>query len=135
MFPEEIINKIFLYVSSDTASLLKNSEFFGKSFPFLYLNQVVPLIPTNTIQKDFYTINKSIKQNRIDNERYMLFHHFTNYKNSECISEQTNIVYIFNSIKRYRLTNIEEMEEYLEDVLIDNLDYLHNIFLRNHNLK
>jgi hypothetical protein len=128
MLPNEIINKIFLYLSSDTASVLKNSEFFGKSFPFFYLEQVGSIIPLNTIQKDFHSINQTIKQHRVDNKRYMLFHHFTNYKNIECLSEQTDIMYIFNSTRRYRLTNTDEMEEYLEDRLIDNLDYLQNIF-------
>jgi hypothetical protein len=126
--PIEIINKIFTYISSPIASIIKDSEFYGKSFPFFYLEQNNVNYPTNNIQWDYIQINKLIKNQRFGDDTYYLFHHYTNYINDSFISEQTTVVYLLNSILRYRLTIHNNIEDLYEELLIDNLDFLNNIF-------
>ena len=132
VLPIEIINKIFLYLSSSTASLIKESEFYGQSFPFLYLEQIEMFPPINNVHQDYININTLVKQHEISDNRYILFHYHTNYANI-LISEQSDVIFIYNSIRRYRLTNNNDMEEYYEDLLIDNLDYLNNVFILSNN--
>jgi hypothetical protein len=38
--PIEIVNKIFMYVSSPTARLIKESQYYRTIFPFFYLKRV-----------------------------------------------------------------------------------------------
>lgn len=120
--PIEVINKIFLYISSSTASILKNSEFYGKSFPFLYLEQTNS---SSNVQIDYHHINNIMKNNCMHGDRYLLFHHY----DYPILSENTEIVYILNSCRRYHITDQYDIEDYEEDEFINNLEFLNNIFM------
>lgn len=65
-FPIEIINKIFTYVSSNVACLIRESRFYQKEFPFFYLNHVssYDVIYMN-LENDIVDINKMVYNDRI----------------------------------------------------------------------
>lgn len=65
-FPIEIINKIFTYVSSNNACLIRDSHFYQKEFPFFYLNHVLSYdIDKLHLQNDIIDINKIVCQDRV----------------------------------------------------------------------
>jgi hypothetical protein len=99
--PIEIINKIFLYVSSPTYVLIQGSPFFKKAFPFMELNRFESPYPFPTnIEIDYHRIYSKMRENKyddVDEIEYRRFHEFSNMEkcledidhdqNMECESE------------------------------------------------
>lgn len=90
--PLEIINKIFTYISSNTANIIKESQFYGKTFPFFYLRQV-EYDCIRKILNDYHQINIYINNNKdlSSYDRYHIRHIFTNDDSFINISEHTGI--------------------------------------------
>jgi hypothetical protein len=101
--PIEIINRIFLFIKSDISDIIKSSEFYNISFPFLLLNtreRIDTSLSKHQLdclayyQYDVYW--KILKyQNPKCVSKYQLFHIFTNDKNTNFYSEDTKINLVF----------------------------------------
>lgn len=86
--PIEIMNKIFLYMSSPTSNIIRNSKIFSKPFPLMSLRRVDEPDPfpfPTKIEMDYRRIYYKICKNRLsyDNNEpsgyhYRRFHEFSN---------------------------------------------------------
>lgn len=125
--PIEIINKIFTYISSNTVNIIKESKFYGKTFPFFYLRQVeYETFVSDKIQNDYHLhINTKILENRdlYSDDQYYLFHIFTNDDTFEKISEHTGIRNLTFRIVDNRTLIIENVELLLNDASDFEDDY------------
>lgn len=66
IFPIEIMNKIFTYVSNNTACLIRDSRFYQKKFPFFYLHHVSSYdIHEYHLVNDIIDINRIVYNDRI----------------------------------------------------------------------
>lgn len=114
--PIEIINKIFLFLKSDTSDVIKSSKFYNSSFPILFLNtrKITYDRPLSKLQLQClafyqYDVYWKILENQNTNcvSKYKLFHIFTNDENKQIYSEDTQIdlIYKYNQflifLKKY----------------------------------
>lgn len=85
--PIEIVNKIFLYVSSPTSDLMKRSRYYGKTFPFMALrngdNYENPFPFPTAVEMDYRRIYRKVAENgyydpNVDGKwRYRKFHEYS----------------------------------------------------------
>lgn len=89
VLPVEIINKIFLFMSSPTSKIIKESRVHDEPFPFLGLKSNVPAFPFPTrTQMEYRRIYRKLDQNRVHDETcengigYRRFHEHMNHDKS-----------------------------------------------------
>lgn len=64
--PNEILSKIFSYMSNDSASILRQSKFYQKTFPFFHLRHVLSYDVSSTMLcEDIRKLNREIYMERI----------------------------------------------------------------------
>jgi hypothetical protein len=64
--PNEILSKIFSYMSSHSAMIIRQSKFYQKSFPFFHLTHVLSYDVTSTLLcEDIRKLNREIYMERI----------------------------------------------------------------------
>jgi len=87
--PMEIVNKIFMYVSSPTAFIIQQSKYYARDLPFLLLRPVIlKIVPKNKpsyvecivdYHNDIYS-KIAEYQDPLFQRRIFLFYVYTNYK-------------------------------------------------------
>jgi len=97
--PIEIFNNIMIWYEHPTARIIRDSKFYGKAFPFLYLNKIVVIDVVcrksylkclEYYQEDVYW--KMVRhQHPIYKYYYILFHIHKNYNDDIKYSENTGI--------------------------------------------
>lgn len=90
--PMEIVNKIFMYVSSPTASIIQQSKYYARDLPFLLLRPVIlKIVPKNKpsyiecivdYHNDIYS-KIAEYQNPLFRRRIFLFYVYTNYESRD----------------------------------------------------
>ena len=59
--PDEIVSKIFSFMSNESALLIRQSKFYKKSFPFFLLKHVVSDSVSNSyLRNDIITLNREL---------------------------------------------------------------------------
>ena len=127
--PIEIVNKIFLFVSSPTSELIRESKYYNKSFPILYLDKVVNCSLDKNISflecRSYYQYDvywKILEHQKTDEPtRYQLFHIFTNYKKEEAFSEDTKV-----NIEYFYTILVNRMNDVYYNCTYDTIRYIDN---------
>ena len=101
-FPTDLVNKIFLYMQSPTAPLIRRSKFYGAPFPFLYLRKLwyvrytrYPIPPSYAECLAYYQYDVYWKivqwQHPVARGRYRLGHVHTSSPLPEAYSEDIGV--------------------------------------------
>lgn len=140
ILPIEIIQKIFLYVCSPTANLVKKSRPFQHTFPFMALRQDENIFPFLTkTRMDYLRIYRKIQVNRFENisgqsyDNYRRFHEYSNFDDSiedmdhdPCVEEESD----GDMIDRHLLTFILE-ERHLYKLNQSTITCVYEQYLQN----